>query len=118
MEHAEIFDDITVAENLKTKAEEWLTNNNKVQQKHTISYVDLFKLGIDTSEIELYNYYHIINPLIGIDDMLRVIKKTTDIIDVNSSSIDVGDVFKTLTDIEVERQQQIISTINTVQQCP
>lgn len=116
LEHAEIFDDITVAENLKTKAEEWLTNNNKVQQKHTISYVDLFKLGIDTSDIELYNYYHIINPLIGIDEMLRVIKKTTDIIDVNSSSIDVGDVFKTLTDIEVERQQQIISTINTVQQ--
>ena len=116
LEHAEIFDDITVVENLKTKAEEWLTNNNKVQQKHTISYVDLFKLGIDTSDIELYNYYHIINPLIGIDEMLRVIKKTTDIIDVNSSSIDVGDVFKTLTDIEVERQQQIISTINTVQQ--
>lgn len=116
LEHAEIFDDITVAENLKTKAEEWLTNNNKVQQKHTISYVDLFKLGIDTSDIELYNYYHIINPLIGIDEMLRVIKKTTDIIDINSSSIDVGDIFKTLTDIEVERQQQIISTINTVQQ--
>ena len=114
IEKTEVFDDITVASNLLSKATSWLSSNNKVQQKHTITYLDLYLIGIDAEEIELYNSYPVKNKLMNIDDTLRVIKKTIDIVNPQESTIDVGDNFKTLSDIEAEKIKEITSTVKTV----
>lgn len=50
----------------------------------------------------------------GIDDTLRVITKTIDIINETSTSVEIGDNFKTLSDLEVERNNQLNESVNTI----
>ena len=117
IEATETFNDITVASNLLTKARSWLASNNRVLQKHTITYLDLSLIGIDTDEIELYNTYPVKNELMGIDEDLRVISRKIDVVNPQNSSINVGDMFKTLSDIEAEKVKEVnnaIKEINTI----
>lgn len=117
IEAVQTFNDITVASNLLTKARSWLASNNKVLQKYTISYVDLSLIGLDIQEIELYNTYPVKNALMGIDENLRVISKKINITNPQNSSIDVGDMFKTLSEIEAEKIKEVnnaITEINTI----
>lgn len=110
-----IYDDVELPENLKSKGEQFLLSNNKVQEKHTISYANLYVLGKEKEDIEIYNTYLVKNNLMNIEDNLRVIKQTIDIINIDTSSITVGDIFKTLTEIEADRQKQLNSTIRTIE---
>lgn len=117
IEAVENFNDITVASNLLTKAKSWLATNNKVLQKHTISYLDLSLIGIDTEAIEIYNTYPVKNELMGIDENLRVISRKIDIVNPQNSTINVGDLFKTLSEIEAEKTKEInnaIKEVNTI----
>lgn len=117
IEATETFDDVTIASNLLTKAKSWLASNNRVLQKHTITYLDLSLIGIDTDEIEIYNTYPVKNKLMGIDENLRVISRKIDVVNPQNSSINVGDMFKTLSDIEAEKVKEVnnaIKEINTI----
>ena len=54
------------------------------------------------------------NKLLGIDEPLRVIKKTIDIINFQSSKFDIGDSQKTLSDIQLGNDSAIRDEINEV----
>lgn len=117
IEATETFSDITVASNLLTRARSWLASNNRVLQKHTITYLDLSLIGLDIQEIEIYNTYPVKNELMGIDENLRVISRKIDVVNPQNSSIDVGDMFKTLSDIEAEKVKEVnnaVKEINTI----
>lgn len=117
IEAVQTFNDITVASNLLTKARSWLASNNRVLQKHTITYLDLSLIGLDIQEIEIYNTYPVKNELMGIDENLRVISRKIDVVNPQNSSIDVGDMFKTLSDIEAEKVKEVndaVKEINTI----
>ncbi len=108
------FDDVTVAGNLLNKGREYLEENNKVQVKYSIKALDLSLLGLDIEDFEVYDYYSIINPLLGINDVARIIKKKIDVCEEIKSTIEVGDNFKTLSDIQREQSEQIQSTLQSV----
>ena len=110
----EYWDDVNDPQILKTKAINFLTENNKVLQKYKIDTLDLALLDIDIDFIDVCNYYPVKNELLGIDDALRVITKTIDVVNKSSTSIEVGDRFKTLSDLEFERNNQINENINTI----
>lgn len=117
VEATETFENITVASNLLTTARSWLASNNKVLQKYTITYLDLSLIGLDIQEIEMYNTYPVKNELMGIDEDLRVVSRKIDVVNPQNSSVDVGDMFKTLSDIEAEKVKEInnaITEINTI----
>lgn len=101
------YDDVTVASNLLAKGQAYLAENNKVQVKYSITALDLSLLGLDINDFDIYNYYPIKNSLLGIDDVARVIKKTVDICEEVKSTIEVGDNFKTLSDLQIERDEAI-----------
>lgn len=101
------YDDVTVASNLLAKGQAYLAENNKVQVKYSITALDLSLLGLDINDFDIYNYYPIKNSLLGIDDVARVIKKTVDICEEIKSTIEVGDNFKTLSDLQIERDEAI-----------
>lgn len=101
------YDDVTLASNLLAKGQAYLAENNKVQVKYSITALDLSLLGLDINDFDIYNYYPIKNSLLGIDDVARVIKKTVDIVEEVKSSIEVGDNFKTLSDLQAEQMEQI-----------
>lgn len=109
------WDDVHEPSILKTKAENFMSENNKVLQKFSISYVDLALLGIDIDYIDVANYYPVKNELLGIDDKLRVITKTIDIINQTSTSVEIGDNFKTLSDLEIEKENKLNQSINTIE---
>lgn len=108
------WDDVTVPENLKKKAEEWLAQNNKVSIKYSITALDLSLLGLDVDDFEVHDYYQISNPLIGIDDTARIVKKNIDIVLEASSSIEVGENLKTLSDIQKDQSSALADMIEAV----
>lgn len=110
------WDDVTEATNLKTKGENWLVENNKLLIKYSITALDLSLLGLDIDDFDVYNKHPIINALLGIDDIARIIKKNIDICGNNAkSSIEVGDNFKTLSEIQVEQAGKIQNATATIE---
>lgn len=110
------WDDVTEAINLKTKGENWLIENNKLLIKYAITALDLSLLGLDIDDFEVHNYHPIENALLGIDDTARIIKKTIDVCEDNAkSSIEVGENFKTLSDISIEQSGKIDIATETIE---
>lgn len=108
------WDDVSDPANLKTKGENWLAENNKVQIKYSIKALDLSLLGLDVDDFEVCDYYPIKNPLLGVDDTARIIKKTIDICEEVNSTIEVGENFKALSDIQVEQSATLAAASHTV----
>lgn len=90
------FDDVTVASTLLKKGEAWLIENNKIAVSYTITALDLSLNGLDADDFEVCNYHVVKNPLLGIDDTIRIIKKNIDICDEVKSTLEFGDNFETL----------------------
>ena len=110
------FDDVTVASNLLRKGKEWLIANNKVPVKYSITALDLSLLGYDIDDFEVCNYHPIENALLGIDDVARIIKETIDVCEETKSTIEVGENFKTSSDIQREQYEKLAATGSTVSQ--
>lgn len=98
----ETWDDVTLPENLLRKAMEFQKENNKVKKAHKITAIDLSLIGIDMDSFEVGNYYPVINPLMGINEPLRVIEKTIRIENPEESSIVVGDKFSDIKDFQLQ----------------
>ncbi|PGK42343.1 lysin [Bacillus anthracis] len=90
------WDDVTIASNLLSKGREWLANQKTAHVQYKISAVDLSLIGFDINSFEIGNTYPFINPIMGIDERLRVIGKSLDINSPQNASLTIGDKFKTL----------------------
>lgn len=101
------YDDVTIPSNLLSKGKMYLQENSKVKVKYSITALDLSLLKMDINDFDVCNYHPIKNRLLGIDDVARVIKKTIDICEEVKSTIEVGDNFKSLSDLQVEKENAI-----------
>lgn len=101
------WDDVTDPTNLKNKGDAWLEENNKVQVKYSITALDLSLIGKVFDDFDVGNYHPIKNGLIAVDDTARIIKKNIDVCEEVKSTMEVGDNFKTLSDIQREQSAQI-----------
>lgn len=93
-----IFDDVTDASNLLRKGTEWLIANNGLTNSHDVDALDLSLLGLDIDDFILYDRYPVENQAIGIDDVLQIVKKNTNIVEPHNSSFEMGDTVKLLSD--------------------
>ena len=91
------FADIEDASALKEAAENWLANNNKIEVSDSITALDLSIIGLDIDDFKLYDSYPIENKLLGISDTLRIVKKTTNVIEPFASSFELGATKKLMT---------------------
>lgn len=85
------WDDVTLPQNLLTKAREWLGSNNAMPVSHKFTAVDLSLLGMDYDSFTLYDKYPCYNPLIGVDETLEIVKRDIDINEPDNSTIEMGD---------------------------
>ena len=97
-----IFDDVTDANNLLRKGTEWLAANNGLAISHDIDALDLSLIGLAPDDFVLYDRYPVKNHNIGIDDILQIVKKNTNIIEPHGSSFEMGDTVKRLSDTVVD----------------
>lgn len=93
-----IFDDVTDPSNLLRKGAEWLAANNGLANSHDIDALDLSLLGLDIDDFVLYDRYPVENSAIGINDILQIVKKNTNIVEPHNSSFEMGDTVKLLSD--------------------
>ena len=112
------WDDVTLSTNLIRKGREFQQENNRIKKSHKIEAVDLSLIGLDLDTFEVGNYYPVVNPLMGIDEELRVISKTIIIESPESSSLEIGDKFEDIKDYQlqaVKTSDELVSVKNTVQ---
>lgn len=92
------FDDVTVASTLKTKGEKWLAENNRIRISYTATALDLSLIGLDLDDFDVCNYHAVRNPLLNINDNVRIIKKSIDICEEVKSTIEFGDNIRKLSE--------------------
>lgn len=107
-----IFDHVVYPRTLLNHARVYLATNNKVKQKHVITALDLSTIDLDIDSFEVGNYHPIINPLVGVNDTLRIIKKTTNINEPEMSQLEIGDKYATLTELQLKRENALKEEIN------
>lgn len=112
------WDDITQASRLLSTANNWLANQKTAHVQYEISALDLFLIGLDIDSFDIGNSHQVMNPLMGIDENLRIIGKTTNINSPQDSSLKIGDKFKNLDEYQADAnksQALIIELENTVE---
>ena len=112
------WEDVTLGTNLLRKAKEFQKENNRIKKSHRIEAVDLSLIGLDLDSFEVGNYYPVINPLMNIDEELRVISKTIIIENPQNSSLEIGDKFEDIKDYQIQAIKtgdELTSVKNTVQ---
>ncbi|PEW66959.1 lysin [Bacillus cereus] len=111
------WDDVTIVSNLLSKGREWLLNQKATHVQYKISALDLFLIGLDIDSFEPGNSHPVKNPIMGIDERLRIIGKSLDINSPQNASLTIGDKFKTLNQYQSDLQkstQNIEGLQNTV----
>lgn len=114
----EVWDDVTLATNLLTKGKKFQKENNRIKKSHKIDAVDLSLIGLDLDSFEVGNYYQVINPLMDINEELRIISKTIVIDNPQNSSLEVGDKFEDIKDYQlqaIKTNEELTSVRSTVQ---
>ena len=101
------FPDVTTQSNLYNKAVEWQTNNNLILKKHTLTALDLKEIGLEIDGFYCGDKYPVENPLMNVDETMRIIKKTIDINAAYKSSITIGDKTTTLTQLTNQNNNRV-----------
>ena len=96
------WDDITLPSRLLSTARNWINNQKVALYQYEISALDLFLIGLDIDNFDIGNSHPVINPIMNIDERLRIIGKTTDINSPQDASLKFGDKFKTLDEYQAD----------------
>lgn len=91
------WDDVTLPENLKKKAIEFLKQNNAKKKHYKLTALDLSLIGLDVEGFTLGDSYLTSNKLMSINDWLRVVKRNVDICNPSKSTMEIGDKSEPLT---------------------
>lgn len=100
-----IWDDVTDPNILFSKGLDFLKNQKTSYNQYQLSAADLFLIGLDPDNFEEGNTYPVINPVMGINERLRVIGKTIDINNPHRDTLTIGDKFKTLSEYQKDANQ-------------
>ncbi|MCM1008837.1 MAG: phage tail protein [Ruminococcus flavefaciens] len=95
------FDNITLPENLLKAGKEYLKNNNRIRKAYEAQVLDLSIIDTSHENIRCGNTYRFVNRFMGLDEELRIMKRTVDIYKPYSPVIEIGDRAERITDISV-----------------
>ncbi|KYG28184.1 phage tail spike protein [Alkalihalobacillus trypoxylicola] len=121
------WDDVNEPGILLSRGREYLRENNRVKVKYVISALDLSLIKLAPHSFEVGYYYPVINPVMNINENLRVIGKSINLNEPEQNSLVIGDQFLTASDYQnranqsarkifdleetVGRQSQVITNI-------
>lgn len=123
------WDDVTDPNNLLSKGRTYLSSQKTSLNQYKIAALDLFLIGLDIDYLDVGNSHPVKNPIMGIDERLRIIGKSININEPHNSDLTIGDKFKTLSEYQneanksaqkavdlqnaVNRQSQTIAALKT-----
>lgn len=103
----QIFDDITLPENLIQRGRESLENNNRVRKAYAAQVLDLSLIDSNTDSIKVGNTYRFRHSVLGLDEDLRLMKVSVDIFKPYQPEVEIGDKAESITDIATRTAQLI-----------
>lgn len=106
------WDDVTQASILKTKATAYLKNANKAKKQYKITAVVLSTIDMNFERFELGCWYRVVNPLMGIDEDLRIIGITINLDNPEQSELTFGDKFETMTGFMTAKTKSLQTAID------
>lgn len=112
--HAEVWDDVKVASILKSKGQAMLDSQREIKEQFQVTAVDLSLLsGMTVDSFECGNYHQTINPLMGIDEQLRIVGQSLDLCEPLNSTLSIGDKLLGQADYEalIKKQNEAIDEI-------
>lgn len=89
-----VWDDVNVPSILLTKGKERQKEINRIKKKHKLEALDLSIIGLDFNSFKVGNEHPVINPIMNINEYIRITEKTTQIHNPQSSSLMIGDKFE------------------------
>lgn len=110
------WDDVEDPNNLFSKGEAFLVANNTLEISDTISALDLSQIGLDIDDFRLYDSYPTHNPLVGVNDILRIVKKTTNVVEAYASSFTLGNTSRLMSDTLVDYESVLSGLVGTSSQ--
>jgi len=114
IEKEHIFDEATSVSRLRRAGDDYIRAHRNSRVQYQIDAVDLATLGIESHDIRLGRHYRVINRVMGIDEQLRVVKHSIDLIDPRKNKIFVGDIIRTLSQ-NVSRMRNVSRDIRELQ---
>lgn len=114
--HPEVWDDVKVASILKSKGQAMLDSQRLIKEQFQVSAVDLSLLTDRTVDsFECGNYHQTINPLMGIDERLRIVGQSLDLCEPLNSTLSIGDKLLGQADYEalIKKQGEAIDEIKS-----
>ncbi|WP_436632891.1 phage tail protein [Latilactobacillus sakei] len=112
--HAEVWDDVKVASILKSKGQAMLDSQREIKEQFQVTAVDLSLLsGMTVDSFECGNYHQTINPLMGINERLRIVGQSLDICEPLNSTLSIGDKLLGQADYDalIKKQNEAIEEI-------
>lgn len=106
------WDDVTQESILKTKATAFLKSANKTKKQYKITAVDLSTIDMNFEQFELGCWYRVVNPLMGIDEDLRIIGITINLDSPEQSELTFGDKFETMTGFMTAKTKSLQTAID------
>lgn len=106
------WDDVTQASILKTKATAFLKSANKAKKQYKITAVDLSTIDMSFEQFELGCWYRVVNPLMGIDEDLRIFCITINLDNPEQSELTFGDKFETMTGFMTAKTKSLQTAID------
>lgn len=108
------FDDIEDPATLKQAGESQLATQKAVAYQYSVSAVNLSHINSNFDEFEEGNTYRVINPVMFIDERLRVVARQIDLVSVEQSNLTIGDKFKSAEEWQLDnirrRTKQLVTT--------
>lgn len=108
---SEVFGEADSPSAVKSEGQNWLNNQKIVLQQFTLDALDLFSIGKGVEAFNIGNTHLTINPVMSLNERLRIVGKSIDIVEPVNSSLTIGDKFKTLIEYQIEQrvaERQII----------
>ena len=103
----EVFEDVTVPANLKTKGETFLKSARNLAATIELTAVDLHLADVDIDRIQLGDMVHTVSKPHGIDQYMLVSKREYDILDPSNDKINLGDSMAALTEKQADLQRRV-----------
>lgn len=110
-----IWDDVTTPETLLSTAKRFMENQKTTLVQYVVEAYDLSLINQNIDAFECGWYYHLVNPVMGVDETLRIIKKTIDINVPENDKFAIGNLFESYTDIQLALQKEYSNVVQLQQ---
>lgn len=111
-----IWDDVTTPETLLSTAKRFMENQKTALVQYVVEAYDLSLINQNIESFKCGWYYHLVNPVMGVDETLRIIKKTIDINVPENDKFAIGNLFESYTDIQLDLNRQVKYAVTLQQQ--